>query len=140
MGLLDHLNNITYKKISWENLEDSDKKSFNPYMINRFLSMEIGYIEIVNFFQKYIYNLSNKTIYKLYLNFFPKKRLYNKYISKTKENKYDDRIYEVIQLRYNVSKQRADEYIQLLSKDTLKNMIVKTGHDEKQANKMIKKI
>lgn len=140
MGLLDHLNNITYKKTSWENLEDLDRKSFNPYMINRFLSMETEYIEIINFFQQYVYNLSNKIIYKLYLSFFPKKKSYNKYIKKSKENKYDERIYNVIQLRYNVSKKRANEYIRLLSKDVLKNMIIKTGYDEKQANKLVKKL
>lgn len=140
MGLYDHLNNITYKKVSYEELGESDKKSFNPFMINRFLSMEPKYIDIINFFQLYIYNLSNKNIYKLYLNFFPKKKLYNKYIKKAKGNKHDEVLYEVLKLRYNISKRRADEYINLLSNDVLKDMIVKTGYDEKQANKIIKKL
>ena len=39
-------------------------------MVNRFLSMKMDWIEVVNEFQKY--NLKPKELYKLYINVLPK--------------------------------------------------------------------
>jgi hypothetical protein len=142
MGLLDHLNNITYYKIGWDNLEDSDKKTFDPYMINRFLSMEFGYLEIINLLQKYIYSMPKRNIYQLYINFLPKKKIYNKYIRKNGNIKYDDRLYNVIKIWFGfLSKKEMNSYISLLMKDInfFKELIIKTGIPEKDANKILKK-
>lgn len=142
MGLLDHLNNITYQKKFWDELDDKDKKSFNYYMINRFLSMEFDYIEVINYLQKYSSVLSNKDIYNLYVSFFPKKKVYNKYIKKLKVSKHDDVIYKVVQDRFDVSKKNVDEYIEILKSypDVLFTMIVRSGIDEKKASKIVKKL
>jgi len=67
-SLFDHLSGITDKKVSWDSLSEVDRKSFSPYMVNRFLSMNMDFIELVNEFQKYtIGELSNREVYKLYL-------------------------------------------------------------------------
>ena len=42
--LFDHLANITWKKKPWSELTESDQKSFTPYLINRWLSMNPDYI------------------------------------------------------------------------------------------------
>ena len=49
--IFDHLANITHKKVPWEKLSDLDQKSFSPYLINRWLSMNMGLIEIIDFTQ-----------------------------------------------------------------------------------------
>ena len=40
MTIFDWLNEITGAKRSWNEFNDDAKESFNPYMINRFISMK----------------------------------------------------------------------------------------------------
>lgn len=140
MGLFDHLNNITFKKVSWDTLDRIDRKSFNYYMINRFLSMEVDYLEYINYFQKYSSLLPDKCIYDLYMKFFPKRKLYNKYIKKKSDSKYSDVLYDAIQRRFCVSKSQANDYIEILDKDTMYNILIETGNDSKVSKKIIKSL
>jgi hypothetical protein len=52
-SLFEHLSGIKEKKVKWDTLSEMDKKSFEPYMINRFLSMNIDLLPIINILQKY---------------------------------------------------------------------------------------
>ena len=80
--IFDHLANITWKKKPWSELTELDQKSFSPYLINRWLSMNSDLIEIVDMFQQYtIGPLSKKHVYQLYLDFLPKAKMFAKYIS-----------------------------------------------------------
>ncbi len=56
MTLFDWINQILVHKKDWDKFEESDHKSFQPYMINRFLSMDNEFLEIINHFQKYSMN------------------------------------------------------------------------------------
>ena len=79
--IFDHLANITWKKTDWNTLDEASQKTFSPYLINRWLSMNPNYIEIVDMFQQYtIGPLSKKHVYQLYLDFLPKQKSFNKYI------------------------------------------------------------
>ena len=70
--IFDHINHLTHKKKPWEDLSEADQKSFSPYIINRWLSMNPDLIEIVDMFQQYtIGPLSKKHVYQLYLDFLP---------------------------------------------------------------------
>ena len=85
--IFDHIANITYKKVPWENLSELDQKSFSPYLINRWLSMNIGLIEIIDLFQQYtIGPLSRKHVYQLYYDILPAKKMFSKYIKGNKRN------------------------------------------------------
>jgi hypothetical protein len=79
--IFDHLAGITYKKTPWESLSEADRKSFSPYLINRWLSMNEDLIEYVDAFQQYtIGPLSVREVYKLYWDLLPKQRFRFKYI------------------------------------------------------------
>ena len=70
-SIFDHLSGIKEKKVSWESLNEMDKKSFSPFIINRWLSMNMDLLPIVNILQKYTIGLlSAKDTYKVYLDFF----------------------------------------------------------------------
>jgi len=45
-NIFEHISGITDKKTPWDVLSDADKKSFTPYIINRWLSMNIDFIEL----------------------------------------------------------------------------------------------
>ena len=83
-NLFDHINAITSQQRSnyWDEISDEDKKSWSNYMVNRFLSMKMEWIEFVNEVQKY--PLKPKELYKVYTDILPKKRQWLKYIRRYK--------------------------------------------------------
>ena len=68
MKLFDWLNQITLYKKDWDTFEDNDHKSFNKFMIVRFLSMNKQWIEAVNHLQKYTISMESKDVYNLFKN------------------------------------------------------------------------
>ena len=72
-SLFDHIKQITSVQDEnyWDKISDTDKKTWSNYMVHRFLSMKMEWIELVNELQKY--NLEPKELYKLYTNILPKK-------------------------------------------------------------------
>ena len=75
MNLFDWLNEISYKKTPWSSFTQDDKSTFNPFMINRFISMKGDYIDLVNMVSKYQY-LPNSKLYEFYCNTIPKKKTF----------------------------------------------------------------
>ena len=49
-GLFDHLNQITAVQSPnyWDTISEEDKKTYSTYMINRFLSMKMEWVDFVN--------------------------------------------------------------------------------------------
>ena len=67
MTIFEWINQILTHKKPWDSFVESDQKAFSPFIINRWLSMDIDFIEIVNYFQKYsIGLLQSKEVYKWY--------------------------------------------------------------------------
>ena len=138
--IFDHLGNITWKKTPWGNLDEASQKSFSPYLINRWLSMNPDYIEIVDMFQQYtIGPLSKKHVYQLYFDFLPKQKTFNKYIKGKKSDKYNKELVKFIADHYQVSKLDAEGYIGLLDKSEIISMLKKYGKTEKEAKSLLKK-
>ena len=138
--IFDHLANITWKKTPWDTLDEASQKSFSPYLINRWLSMNPDYIEIVDMFQQYtIGPLSKKHVYQLYFDFLPKQKSFNKYIKGKKADKYNIELVKFIASHFEVRKDEAEEYIGLLDKDQLITLLKKYGKSDKEAKSLLKK-
>ena len=87
MTIIDWMNQLLVHKKNWNSFSEPDQKTFNSFIINRWLSMDKDFIEIVNVFQKYaIGTLESREVYKWYCDVLPKGKRYNKYI-KSKKNK-----------------------------------------------------
>jgi hypothetical protein len=85
-SIFDFLNCLFEHKTKWEDLSESDKKSFSPYMINRFISMHHDFVGVVNYLQQYtISGMQPKEVYKLYLDLLPRQKFFAKYIKSKKE-------------------------------------------------------
>ena len=124
--IFDHLANITWKKKPWSELTELDQKSFSPYLINRWLSMNSDLIEIVDMFQQYtIGPLSKKHVYQLYLDFLPKAKMFAKYIKGKKMDKYNKDLVNIIGQHYQIPKSEAEEYITIFlsNSDTIDNLV-----------------
>ena len=86
MSIIDWMNQLLIHKKSWNSFSESDKKSFSSYMINRWLSMDEEFVEIVNYFQEYaIGTLEPREVYKWYCDVLPKGKRFNKYIKGKKK-------------------------------------------------------
>ena len=137
MTILDWINQILVEKKSWDSFDESDQKSFSPFIINRWLSMDEEFIEVVNYFQKYsIGTLLPKDAYKLYCDVFPKESrpAFMRYIKGKKEKKYDEFLLNIITEYYHISKLEATDYLDIFylskeGKEELRNILQKYGTD-----------
>ena len=131
--IFHHLSGIKEKKTSWESLTEMDKKSFSPFMINRWLSMNADLLPIVNELQKYtIGTLSARDVYKLYLDFLPKKKTFDKYVKGKKSSKYNKDMLVYLSQWYGVSQNEVKDYLEILSKDEVKSILKNYGLTDKE--------
>ncbi len=138
-SIFDHLSGIKEKKTSWESLTDMDKKSFSPFIINRWLSMNLDLLPIINILQKYTIGLlSPKEVYKLYLDFLPKKKTFDKYVKGKKEGKYNKELLQYLSKWYGVSYREVQDYLEILPKQEVLDILKKYGLTEKEAKNLLK--
>jgi hypothetical protein len=139
-SIFEHLSGIKEKKTSWESLTDMDKKSFSPFIINRWLSMNIGLLPIVNILQKYTIGLlSARDTYKVYLDFLPKQKTFDKYIKGKADGKYNTDMLKYLSTWYSVSQREVIGYMELLPKEEVLSILMKYGLTDKEAKTLLKK-
>ena len=140
--IFDHLAGITSSKVPWNKLSDLDKKSFSVYLINRWLSMNMDFIEIVNEFQKYtIGQITPQETYKIYYDFLPKQKQFNKYIKGKKAEKYNKELVELLSKHFLISEKEAMEYLDMsqnISLTPIKEIVKKYGKSDKDVERLFK--
>lgn len=142
MSIFDHFNNVTYNKVEWSKLSEINRKSFSSFMMNRLLSMNTDYIEIVNELQKYTVGLlPAEVVYTLYIDLIPKKKQFNKYIKANKETKFNSDLVELLSKYFCISLKEASEYLDLLLPDrrnTVVDLLKKYGKTDKEITLLLK--
>jgi len=136
--LFEWLNEITVTKTPAENFSEESWDKFNSYMVHRYLSMYIGYIDIVNYVQK-INPTNKKQIYSIYREMIPKQKVWLKYI-KSKTPKKNAELVEYVADYFECSLGEADHYIDILRETGVRSILWKMGIDEKEQNKLVKSI
>ena len=139
-NLFDHINAITSQQHPnyWDDISNEDKKSWSNYMVNRFLSMKMDWVELVNEVQKY--QLKPKELYKVYTDILPKKRQWLKYIKGDKEMKYPKWVYEIVAKHLQCSLREASDAIDVYElsaggQSELADILLKYGIEEKEVRK-----
>ena len=139
MTIIDWMNQLLVHKKSWDSFEESEQKKFSPFIINRWLSMDKEFIEIVNYFQKYaIGTLNSREVYKWYCDILPKGKRFNKYIKGKQDKKYDKELVNIISNHFECNKLQTQEYIELINKEELKNILEMYGLDKKKIKRLCK--
>jgi hypothetical protein len=85
--------------------------------------MDPDYCEVVNVVQKNTWQMKGEHLYNLYKDLIPKQYKYLKYIKPKNKKDYDAGEVEAVSLYFEVSKKEAKEYISMLPKDELNNII-----------------
>jgi len=119
MTIFDWLKEITTTKTAWSSFTEDQQNSFNSYMVHRFVSMYEEYTEVANYGQRIPYPEKEKT-YKYYCHMLPKKNVFLKYVKG--------------------SLGEAEEYIELLKKSGVEQILEKSGIDEKEIKKLLKEV
>ena len=74
--LFDHIGHIREKQTEnyFETLTDEDKKTFVNYMINRFLSMDMNLVEVIDQLQLHSVGLTPRDYYRVLREVVPRGR------------------------------------------------------------------
>ena len=119
-NIFDWLNEITYHKRPWSTFTDEDKTEFNTYMINRFISMNSSYIDVVNLIQRYP-DCPKRKVYQFYCDLLPKQKAFFRYIKASAKD--DPETIKAIAEYYQCSTREAKEYISIVDVDNIKNVL-----------------
>ena len=139
MTIFDWINQILVTKKHWNEFTEDEQKKFSPFIINRWLSMDKEFLEIVNFFQKYsIGTLEPREVYKWYCDMLPKGKRFNKYIKGKKDKKYNTELIDIMVMHFECSKSQVKDYLDLIAKDELIEILEKYGMNEKTIKRLLK--
>jgi hypothetical protein len=139
MTIIDWMNQLLVHKKHWDDFTEDEQKKFSPFIINRWLSMDKDFIEIVNYFQKYsIGTLESREVYKWYCDMLPKGKRFNKYIKSKKEKKYDTELIDIMVKHFECSKSQVKDYLELIQKNELIEILEKYGMNEKTIKRLLK--
>ena len=139
MTIIDWINQLLVNKKHWDEFTEDEQKKFSPFIINRWLSMDKDFIEIVNVFQKYaIGTLEPREVYMWYRDILPKGKRFNKYIKGKRDKKYDKELVDIIVEHFECSKLQIQEYLELIDTEELKSILEMYGLDKKKIKRLCK--
>ena len=139
MTIFNWINEILVSKKHWDDFTEDEQKKFSPFIINRWLSMDKDFLEIVNFFQKYsIGTLEPREVYKWYCDMLPKGKRFNKYIKGKKDKKYNTELIDIMVTHFECSKSQVKDYLDLIAKGELIEILEKYGMNEKTIKRLLK--
>ncbi len=139
MTIIDWINQLLVNKKHWNDFTEDEQKKFSPFIINRWLSMDKDFIEIVNVFQKYaIGTLEPREVYMWYRDVLPKGKRFNRYIKGKKDKKFNTELIDIMVTHFECSKSQVKDYLDLIAKDELIEILEKYGMNEKTIKRLLK--
>jgi len=121
INLFKHLENLTFNKVEFDPLDDNQTKEYEPYMINRYVSMCEFYIPLVNAINKY--DISKETHYRFLLASLPKRKQFFKYMSRAKDLLKDEK--NKISKYFECGTRDLEEYLNILTEEQINNIVRK---------------
>ena len=135
MNLFDHIKNLTQYKNEANFKDDEVATTYKQsrYMINRYISMNEPYIQIVNEINSYP-DIPDESHYRYYFNILPKLKVFFNYVKKTKTNADEEIKY--IAHYFDVGKKEAEMYFNTLSQNDIDEIINKYKHGRNKLAKI----
>lgn len=134
------IGDVTEKKVPWEDQLDVDKKTFSSvFIINRFISMNMDYLEMINALQKFtVGQLDPEITYKLYSSVFPQKKIpYTAYIkAKDEAEKVNDELFKLLVKDFNWNKQECISNLKRIKPIQLQKYLEAYGYGTKEIAKI----
>ena len=141
-GLFDHVKHIrqNQSKDYYDTLSESERKTFNKFMILRVLSMDSKIVEEISYISKYMEVLPDKQLYSLLIQCIPKDYKFYPYIKKSAKDT-DATILDCICKKFQIGNSDATEYYNLLIQtesgiNELVNLIQSFGYSQSEIEKI----
>lgn len=127
---------ITTTKRDFTSFSDDELKHWNSYMVHKILTMNPDNLIVVNEIQS-IPPQNIQMIYEIYRDFIPKNSRYYKYI-KSKTKTYNSELLTYLCAYYGLSKREIVDYMPLLDKSEIKDILISMGVEDKEIKKILK--
>lgn len=122
ISIFDTVKRLMTTKEKWIDLSEEEQSIFSNWMVNKVLSMNEDFVELVNTVQKHTWQMKPEHLYNLYRDILPKGFVYSKYIKSTTKKKYKDEQVKAISEYYKVSTKVAKSYIDELDEEFVENI------------------
>lgn len=106
---------LTSEKKKWEDLSPQDQKAFNPFIVNRFLSMDLLLIEAINQLQQWTLGMDKDKLWRLYYELLPKERVGGKYIKSTPIEGLSERDLDILKTYFSTNEENAIDNFKTLN-------------------------
>lgn len=116
LSIIDFIKFLTTDKKKWEELSIQDQKAFQPYIVNRWLSMDLYLCEAINELQQYTIGMDKDVVWRLLYEVLPKQRVQINYIKAKKENSFTENELDCFKKYFFVSERECEEYLDFLKK------------------------
>lgn len=137
MTPFDFLKLIHNKKVKWEGLNEDEQKAYNTFIINRALSLNSDYLDIVNKIQQH--TPTSKESFKYLQSMTNDKFKYNKWIKGQKNKSYNPQLLALLSGYFECSAKQAEDYLSILDKKETKTLLKHIGVQEGEIKKLLKK-
>ena len=143
LGLFDHVKHIRSVQSPgyYDNLSETDRKSFNHFMIIRTLAMDDSIIEDMAVLYRYFDKIPSPQFYQLLISVVPKSNKFVLWI-KSKYLKHNKDLLELVSKKFEVPKRQANEYVNILlhsNPEELVNVCRAYGLEDKEIEELVNK-
>ena len=135
-NIFEWLNEITLYKTPIESISEKSWECWNSWLVNKYVSMDIRYIELVNYIQTIPYD-NKQQIYLIYREMIPKQKTFFKYLKVSKRKK-NLQVIDYVAKHFECSLGEAEEYMDLLRERGVRGVLYKMGITDKEADKLLK--
>jgi DNA primase large subunit len=146
LTLFEHIDNLFTKKYKWIDFSEKSKKEFNVFIINRVISMDSNYIELINELQILSAKLNKEEIFIMYYNIFPKSngKYVNKFIKNNIVDIWNPELVTIISNYFKCSLSESKEYLDTYKKTNTFNIVEDIlklyGKEQSEIKKLIKEV
>lgn len=137
MTPFDFLKKVHDKKLKWENLTEDQQKIYNTFIINRALSFNSNYLDVVNRIQHY--TPTPKESFKYFQSMTDDKFKYNKWIKGEKTKTFNSQLVSIVRDYFECSSKQAEDYLSVLEKKETKQLLEHIGIQPDEIKKLLKK-
>jgi len=140
-SIFDNINDIFYLKTSWNTYTETERKRFSPYMINRWISQSIDYIEVINYLQQYTIGiLENREVYKLLKDILPKVKFFTKYLKadKSEDDKYSENLIKLLCETFYWNEKECYENLKFIDQNNIISFLKDRGLSDGEIKKQFK--
>jgi len=135
-NIFDWLKEISQTKSPVNSFTEEDWGKWNNFLVNRFISMEPSYTDIVNEAQ-IIPPQNKKSLYQFYKSVLPKQNKYFKYI-KSNVKQPPEELLENMAKYLECSIKEVKEYYKFIPKEQIEFILQNLGIDPKDYKKLLK--